>query len=130
MDRNTDDMQPRLRGDTGQKARLKTLSQLDGRTAAVRTVQATMAGIEADLGGDLTTAQKAIVERAAITSAVLSDMATNWLTTGQLDAGLWATLSNLERRLYESIGLDRVARDVTPTIDEIAQQIEASKNEH
>src|SRR5215467_13621191 len=109
--------------------RLTTLAELDGRTMAARQVRETMAAIESDLGGDLTTAQKAIVERAAITSAVLSDMATNWLTTGQLDAVLWATLSNLERRLYESIGLDRVARDVTPTIDEIAQQIEASKNE-
>ena len=88
---------------TEPKARLKSLSQLDQRTNVVRTVQATMAGIEADLGGDLTTAQKALVERAAITSAVLSDMATNWLTTGQLDAVLWATLSNLERRLYESM---------------------------
>jgi hypothetical protein len=98
---------------TRPKARLATLDQLDGRTSAARAVQATVAGIRSDLGGDLTTAQTAIAERAAITSAVLEDMATNWLTTGQLDAALWATLANVERRLYESLGLKRVARDVT-----------------
>src|SRR5262245_55643232 len=95
------------------KAKLSTLAELDHRTAAARQVRDTISAIESDLGGDLTTAQKALVERAAITSAVLADMATNWLTTGQLDAVLWATLSNLERRLYESIGLERRPRDVT-----------------
>jgi len=95
------------------KSKLSSLSELDQRTAAARRVRDTIRQIQSDLGDDLTTAQRALVERAAITSAVLADMATNWLTTGQLDAVLWATLSNLERRLYESIGLERRPRDVT-----------------
>jgi hypothetical protein len=40
-------------------------------------------------------------------------MAATWLATGQLDATLWATLTNVERRLYETIGLKRTPRDVT-----------------
>jgi hypothetical protein len=63
--------------------------------------------------GDLTAAQRAIIQRVAITGAVLEDMAATWLATGQLDATLWATLTNVERRLYETIGLKRTPRDVT-----------------
>jgi hypothetical protein len=58
------------------------------------------------------------VQRAAITGPVLEDMAAKWLTGGEFDGALWATLSNVERRLYETIGLQRRTRDVTPTVSE------------
>jgi|RhiMetdeSRZDD1v2_1073273.scaffolds.fasta_scaffold191120_4 hypothetical protein len=112
------------------KAKLLTIDAIDGRTAAAKAVRDTMAAIDSDLGGDLTAAQRAIVQRAAVTSAVLEDMASQWLATGQLDAAMWATLSNLERRLYETLGIERRSKDVTPSIDEIAQEIEAAKNDN
>jgi len=111
------------------KARLLTIDSLDGRSAAARAIRDTISAIERDLGGDLTQAQSAIVARAAITSALLESMAAEWLATGQMDAAMWSTLSNLERRLYETLGLERRSRDVTPSLDEIAAEIQASKNE-
>jgi len=42
---------------------------------------------------------------------------------------LFGTLCNSQRRLYESVGLEFRAKDITPSIDQIAQEIEASKND-
>ena len=67
-----------MRGLKPAKAKLLTLDAIDGRTTAARAVRDTMAAITSDLGGDLTAAQRAIVERAAITSAVLQDMGSKW----------------------------------------------------
>jgi hypothetical protein len=105
------------------KAKLLTLGDLDNRTTAARAIRDTMAAIERDLGGDLTQAQQAIVARAAITSALLESMAAEWLASGQMDAAMWATLSNLERRLYETLGLERRAKPV-----ESLQEYLAKKN--
>ena len=105
------------------KAKLLTLDNLDGRTSAARAIRDTMGAIERDLGGDLTAAQQAIVARAAITSALLESMAAEWLASGQMDAAMWATLSNLERRLYETLGLSRRAKPV-----ESLQEYLAKKN--
>ena len=105
-----------------QKARLLTLDALDQRTIAAKQVKDTISTIESDLGGDLSTAERQIVQRAAITGAVLEDMAAKWLTGGEFDAALWATLSNVERRLYETIGLQRRTRDITPSVSEYLAQ--------
>jgi hypothetical protein len=58
------------------KTKLATLAQLDGRTVAARQARDMMADIEADLGGrdQLSTGELQLIQRAAITGAILEDM--------------------------------------------------------
>ena len=109
--------------------RLTTLAELDGRTIAARQVRETIESIQSDHGGQMTTAMQKVAETAAVTTAMVNDMAAKWLNGEEIDPGLFCTLANAQRRLFETLGFDRTAKDVTPSIDEIAQQIEASKNE-
>jgi hypothetical protein len=104
--------------DSGAKAKLLTLADLDGRTRAVQMVRATITALEADLGGadHLTTGESQIVKRAALTGAMLEDLAVRWLSGEPVDPALYATLSNSERRLLETVGLKRRPRDVTPDL--------------
>jgi hypothetical protein len=113
------------------KAKLTTLAELDGRTNSAKEARAVISAIEADLGGpeSISTARRALIENAAVLGAVVQDMGAKWLSGETVDLNLYSTLSNTRRRLLESIGLDFRARDITPTVDEIAAEIEASKNE-
>jgi hypothetical protein len=113
-------MQPGSATGAGPKARLLTLADLDGRTRAAQTVSKTMTAIAADLGGSehLSTGEHQIIKRAALTGAMLEDMAARWLLGEAVDPALYATLSNAERRLLETVGLKRRARDITPSLGE------------
>jgi hypothetical protein len=69
------------------KAKLATLDQLDGRTAAARQVRKTISAIESDHGGrdQMTEARIRIAETAAVTTAMVNDMAAKWLNGEDLD---------------------------------------------
>jgi hypothetical protein len=112
------------------RTKLATLDQLDGRTIAAKQARDTISAIESDLGGaeSISTARRAIIENAAVLGAVVQDMGAKWMQGEQIDLQLYSALSNTRRRLLESIGLDFRARDITPSIDEIAEEIEATKN--
>ena len=109
------------------KARLLTLDSLDNRTVAAKTVHEMIASVEADLGGELTTAKRSIIESGALLTAMLRDMGARWVAGEQVDLGLFATLSNAQRRSFETIGMERNSKDVTPSIDQIAQELQESK---
>jgi hypothetical protein len=107
----------------GPKTRLLTLNDLDQRTRAFQAVTKTIAAIESDLGGSehLSVAEQQIITRAAIVGGMLEDMGVRWLSGETVDPGLYATLSNAERRSLEAVGLRRRPRDVTrPSIHEYA----------
>jgi copper(I)-binding protein len=95
--------------------RLTSLAQIDQRTLAGRD--------------QMTTAMQKVAEAAAVTTAMVNDMAAKWLNGEEVDPALFCTLANAQRRLFETLGFDRPAKDITPSIDQIAQEIEASKNE-
>ena len=105
------------------KTKLATLSELDGRTAAARAVRDMMADIESDLGGraELSTAELQLIQRAAITGAILEDMEAAWLAGGQIDAPTYVALGNAQRRYLETVGLKRAPRDVT-TLGQILKE--------
>jgi len=44
-------------------------------------------------------------------------------TAAAIDPALYATLGNAQRRLLETIGLRRRARDVTPSVDEYVARL-------
>jgi hypothetical protein len=100
------------------KIRLQSLDDLDGRTSAYRKTAELIDRVEADLGGadQLSTAQQQIIRRAALTGAMIEDLGAKWLSGMPIDLALFCTLSNAERRLYETVGLNRRPRDVTPDI--------------
>jgi hypothetical protein len=108
--------------------RLTSLAQIDQRTIAARQVRETIAAIETDQGGrdQMTTAIQKVAETAAVTTAMVNDMAAKWLNGEEVDPALFCTLANAQRRLFETLGFDRAARDVTPTVAEyLAQKTEA-----
>jgi hypothetical protein len=109
------------------KAKLLTLDHLDGRTAAARAARDLMADIEADLGGTdmVSTAEKQIIQRAAIAGAILEDMEATWLAGGPIDVPTYTALANLQRRHLEAVGLKRQPKPV----ETLQQYLEAKKNE-
>jgi hypothetical protein len=108
-----------LGGKATDKTRLLTLGELDGRTIAARNVRTLIDSIESDLGGSdrLSAAEREIVRRAALASAMLEHQEAAWLTGGGLDVGAYTALANLLRRLLTTVGLERRPRDVTPDLD-------------
>jgi hypothetical protein len=100
------------------KACLLTFDQLDGRTMAAKNARALIDNIESDLGGAdrLTAAEREIVQRAALASALCQHMETLWLMGKGIDVASYATLVNTQRRLLATMGLARRPRDVTPEL--------------
>ena len=117
---DTADIRVRSGADRGEKLRLFSLSDIDKRTSAYRRTIALIEMLEADAGGHgrLSTAERALIQRAAVTAALAEHLETRWLSGGEIDPAMYCTLGNALRRLLESVGLRRVPRDVSPLDDE------------
>lgn len=102
------------------KIRLRSLTDLDGRTVAAQKARSLVESIEADLGGAdrLSTAKRALVTRAAVTAAIVESMEAAALTGGEIDLAGYVALTNNLRRLLTTLGLERVAKDVTLDLDD------------
>jgi hypothetical protein len=113
----------------GRKTALITISDLDKRTGAAKRVGDLVRAIESDLGGrdHLSATQRQLVQRAAVLSAIAEDFEVRWAMGQEVDVGNHVTLINSLRRVYETIGLDRVARDVGFTIDDLAAEFAAER---
>jgi hypothetical protein len=106
------------------KVRLITLADLDGRTAAARRARDLVAGIEADLGGGnhLSVAERQLVQRAAVLGAIIESQEAAWLSGQQVDVAEHLAAINAQRRVLATIGLERRARDVTPSLDRYLEE--------
>jgi hypothetical protein len=104
----------------GDKVRLLSLADLDGRTAAARRARDLVAGIEADLGGGdrLSVAERQLVQRAAVLGAIIESQEVAWLAGRQVDVAEHLAAINAQRRVLATIGLQRRNRDVTPSLGE------------
>lgn len=113
------------------RKRLLTLDGLDQRTRAFQAVNKTIGAIEADLGGSdhLSHAERSLVQRCAILSAMLGDAEAAYLTGQAIDPANYCTLVNAFRRTLETVGLKRVARDVTPSVAEYVAHLKAEEKE-
>jgi len=92
------------------------LAGVDGRSAMARRFREIVTGIEADLGNDLTEAQRALLARAATLACWCEEREAELARGEQFDAGEYATISNALRRILSDLGLHRASRDVTPTL--------------
>lgn len=95
-----------------------TLAGVDGRSLMARRFREIHAQIEADMGGDLTEAQRAIAAR-AVTLAIWCESAEADLAQGgEFNAQEYSTVANAMRRLLCDLGLERRAKDVTPSLSD------------
>jgi hypothetical protein len=108
------------RAGPGPKVRLLTLADLDKRTSAARRAHDLIDSVTADLGGldRLATGERQIVQRAAMIGTMAEDIEARWLLGEPVDATVLCTLANAQRRLFESVGLSRRPRELTPSVAE------------
>lgn len=105
----------------GGKVRLRTLDDLDRRTRAAQATFELRDQIAKDLGGidRLSAMQREIVDGAALLGAMIKDAGATYLSGDPVDLGEFMALTNAQRRLLADIGLERRAKDVTPTLRDI-----------
>ncbi|WP_063712055.1 hypothetical protein [Bradyrhizobium genomosp. III] len=92
------------------------LADLDGRTAPVRRYRDLYQQFVQDIGGDPSAAQDAIARRAAQLCVVLEQSEATYLAGGGVNIAEYTTASNAMRRLLADLGIERVPRDVTPSL--------------
>jgi hypothetical protein len=102
------------------KIRLLTRQSLDGRTKARREFDAIASGIAADLGGDdrLSTVQRHLVEAFAGCALTVNAINARLLLGEPVDISEAASAVSSMVRLAQRIGVHRVARDVSPTLQQ------------
>jgi hypothetical protein len=100
------------------KVKLLTLENMDKRGAAYRRTVELIGRVERDLGGSgrLSSAQKQLIRSAGLTAAMLEHLGSQWLEGQPIDPVTFSTLANCARRLFETVGLQRVPREVAPTV--------------
>jgi len=109
--------------------RFLTLKDFDGRCRAAARVKEIMGALEADLGGRdrLSEAQRQLVTRAAMLSVQAEDYEARFMLGEPHEVDVYLTTTNNLRRVLVTLGLERRARDVTPSLHEyIAQKAEAA----
>lgn len=103
------------------------LNDVDGRSTVFRRYREILASLVSDMGGDPSEAQEQIARRAASLAIWCEQADTDAANGKPIDIGAYTTASNSLRRLLESLGLERKARNVTPTIAEYAARKAAEK---
>jgi hypothetical protein len=97
------------------------LPNVDHRSQTMRRYREVYGQIVEDMGGDPSEAQSIIAKRAT-TLAVWCEQAEADMANGKpIDIGEFTTATNALRRLLADIGLQRRAKNVTPTIDQYLQ---------
>ncbi|MFC7699638.1 hypothetical protein ACFQX9_23420 [Bradyrhizobium sp. GCM10028915] len=92
------------------------LEGVDGRSAPARRYRDVLAELISDLGGDPSGAQSAIARRASALCVVCEQAEAEMVAGGVLDLAEFTTAANSLRRLLSDLGLERRARDVTPSL--------------
>jgi hypothetical protein len=95
----------------------------DGRFHAALRYRDILEQIQADLGGPdgLSEAQRQLARRAATMCAQAEIMEAEAVSGRAFDVHCFATLANCQRRLFESIGIERRSRDITPSLSNYLQ---------
>jgi hypothetical protein len=97
----------------------RLLPGVDGRNTWARRCRDVINEHLADLGGidNCSVPERSIIRRAAVLTTELEQLEVKFALAGEanpVDLDLYQRVSNSLRRLLESVGLERRARDVTP----------------
>src|SRR5258707_15804775 len=90
----------------------------DGRSATARRYRDVLAELISDLGGDPSGAQTAIARRASALCVVCEQAEAEMVAGGVLDLSEFTTAANSLRRLLSDLGLERRAKDITPSLSQ------------
>ena len=106
------------------KVRLLTRKSLDGRTRARKQFDAIANGIASDLGGEdrLSTVQRHLVEAFAGAAVHVHDLNARLLKGEPVDVLMHSQAISSMVRVAARIGIDRVARDISPNLQEYLEQ--------
>jgi hypothetical protein len=108
-------LKPRARSRVSNGSQL--LAGIDGRSAQARRYRDILAALREHLGGNPSAAQDIIARRAATLAAwAEAQEATALAGEAELDINQFVTATNSLRRLVQDLGLQSVARDVTPSL--------------
>jgi len=115
-------------GNGGGKVRLLSLHDIDRRTRAYERTVSLIEAIEDESGGhdQLTTGQRQIIQRIALTCALAEHLEARWLSGEEIDPAVYCTIANAQKRLLELVGLRRVPRDVTPSLTDYLRSRDAA----
>jgi hypothetical protein len=93
------------------------LAMTDGRSLTARRFQDLFEDICRDLGGRaaLSESQLQLVRRVATLSAESERLESEWANGREFDLTQYTVLANCLRRIIETLGMKRVARDVSPS---------------
>jgi hypothetical protein len=96
----------------------------DGNSAWSRRYRDLVAGHVADMGGRelLSEAQLSLVRRASAIELELEQMEGKLSMGEQIDLDVFTRAASHLRRIFETLGVERRPRDVTPTLEEYARQ--------
>lgn len=94
------------------------LPGVDGRSTMARRYRELVTSMANDLGGDLPIAKQAVVNRAATLIVWAEQAEAEFANNGELDTQTYTTAINSLRRLLADLGLDRQAKDITPTLEQ------------
>jgi hypothetical protein len=99
----------------------KLLPGIDGRSPWVRRCRDIIAAHTSDLGGvdNCSAAERSIIRRAAVLTVELERLEAKFAAAGQADIedlDCYARIASNLRRLLESVGLRRRAKDIGPTL--------------
>jgi hypothetical protein len=109
------------------------LANVDGRSLWARRLRDLIELHVSDLGGSdaITAAERSIIRRASTLTVELERLETRFALAGEASADeldLYSRTAGNLRRLLESVGLQRRAKDVTPDLHDYvaAQTVEAT----
>jgi hypothetical protein len=103
----------------------RSLRVVSGQSAWNRSVRNTSAAMVEHLGGDATEPERMLVRRVAVFEAELKLMELNiakqrfeGIEPNEKYIDLYSRIVNSQRRLLETVGMKRVAKDITPSLSE------------
>ena len=119
---------------TNGKRRPRAISELDRRTCDLdrrslefKRYEEVRSAVIADLGGEdaVSTAEAQITDKAAFIAMTLEQMQITALSGEPIDLQRYGELTDRLRRLFETVGLARRSRDITPSLNQYAAMRQA-----
>jgi hypothetical protein len=95
------------------------IDSVDGRSAEARRFRDVLGDLVEHLGGEtwISEPQRHLARRASALIVSCERAEVSLAKGGEFDVGEYTTAANTLRRLLADLGLERKARDITPTID-------------
>lgn len=92
------------------------LAGLDHRSVVMRRYREILSQLVTDMGGDPSEAKSIIAKRSATLAVWCEQAEATMAEGGDINIGEFTTATNALRRLLVDIGLERKAKDITPTL--------------